>query len=286
MVPHTTTDKPSPTPLEEDDLPALILEDDGNVYNKDDEKLDYNEEVYAYYGYDDDTPCHEDCADVYEYGRDPFPPSVSPEPEVTNDTNLINNSTPPPSRAVPRRSSLKTAYSETERRQRRASIGYKGEEIKVRLPDHTMVRRRRSIGFCDDDKVEVEPLTNHANKQDLWFQPEESDLIRQKNAYLVQYARQFGMQEIQRQKLHTRGLERHIEAEESQENHEIALDTVLDEQAYQRSQGFYDEETIGESYAHVSSYCQEKALLLAQKDYQAVAHEHSKIRRHMRRASM
>jgi hypothetical protein len=259
------------------------------------------ESSYFSYGYNDTT--EQVVIDDYGYPTSTTTTAIDDDPLMVDygygETEINNGSSiaasPFPTTTMPtikRRSSLTNGQSEGQRRRRRASISYKGE-IEVCLPDHSVVRRRRSIGFQEDDDdekknrvYEVDRHTEHTDKDELWYSPEECDRILMKNAYLVQYTKLVGMDKVKQQHLHTRGLERHINFEEYQEHNHLAKFVVLDEQEHQRENRFFDDEMIGELYGEVTMDSQAKAHALAKKDYAEIAKEHQKLRKAMRRASM
>lgn len=233
---------------------------------------------------DDDGDNSSDSVD-YGYG------------ETTTTTITTPATAPAPTRSIParsrsshamppRRSSLKCGGSNA-RRSRRASISYKGE-IDVTLPDRSTVRRRVSIGFSNaNDVKEVESLTNLAiSKEELWV-PREQEGINKERAYVVaEYARKLDAATLERKNVYIRGLERQLNPKAVRKCIKTGQWTVLDEQAHQRSQGVWCDETMSSAYREATAVSVAAAQRLAAEDYNVVKEEHEVIRRMMRRASM
>ncbi len=219
------------------------------------------------YGYEDATP---DARPLHGYDDSMV---LSPNPEDAAkygyedmDAVPMRHSTKEP-RAQGRRSSMKHAGAS-----RRSSIGYTGEISNV-LPGNRRARRRTSITFDESatEIKEVPPVTELTDKpEELWFQKEEYNLIREKASLLTSIAcsSRDDMEQLERKKLCLRGLESHINAAYVEQEQMLAWKSVFFEQYHQRKQGDFDDEVVAQLYEMASMPSRVRALDRAQGDYQ------------------
>ena len=237
------------------------------------------------YGYGDGAPDEpqqksspNDSANMYGYGIDNYPSSSQPAARV------------------PRRSSLKGGSGAP----RRVSIGYTGEVLQVKLPDHTVVKRRRSITFNDKTEVkEVERVTSlmkdggrdgddddEEKISKIWFRGKEFSEIRDRARTIVDFAQSYGGSLPQGKLACTRGLERHLDPDTYEERRHMAEYSVLTEQHLQREIGMHCDEMIGRKYSFTTLESRELAHSLAEQDYNEIKEDLKMTRKMMRRCSM
>lgn len=130
--------------------------------------------------------------------------------------------------------------------------------------------RKIFIEFNEAVRVKRVPpvyeLTDDLNS--LWFQDEEYETIRTKCFSVADKHLNGEMPEGQ--KLCIRGLEPVFNYEIRQETKELAWDSVLTEQAYQRDSFSYDDEYLREGYSAVAENSLEEAILRAKQDEKEV----------------
>lgn len=210
-------------------------------------------DVREYYGYDDPvTEPPKPHEDVAKYGYEDM--DISPKRHSSTDV-----------RPQGRRSSLKCGGAP-----RRSSIGYTGEVTNV-LPGNRIARRRTSISFDDSttEVREVQPLTELTDRpEDLWFQQEEYNLIREKARLLTSIACSSSddAEQLERKRLCLRGLESHINAAYVEHEQMLAWKSVFYEQYYQRKDGEYDDEIVARLYEMATLPSRARALERAQGD--------------------
>merc|ERR1711865_512656 len=118
------------------------------------------------------------------------------------------------------------------------------------------IKRRRSIQFNEDVNVRSIQAVSHvpgAIKHELWFQEAEYSTIKKKTRALLEKVDQHGI--VNGKKYCTRGLEKYMEDKvgaRSQTRY-AAWDTVLMEQELQRQLHIFDEVSIGQQYAVMST---------------------------------
>ena len=188
-----------------------------------------------------------------------------------------------------RRSSLKTSENYVPRRQRRASISYTGER-KVKLSDNTIVKRRTSIAFQDEDDVrEIEPLTDET----LWTTPVEylksKEEAKQVMRAIYDCYKTGGPNRHDEDKMCTRGLEHYLPGSRLRTQQSRSL--VLKVQESQKSAGMSCDETLSRLYSHMTLKSARDARQLGARDFAEVKQEHRITkrlinRRTTRRASM
>ena len=234
------------------------------------------------YGYGDATP--DSNNDMYGYG------------DAAPDERSGSRST---SARTPRRSSMKTSESRTQRR--RASIGYNEEKVEVRLPGDRKVKRRTSITFNEQVQVRpVQPVTQigqpgeEVQREQLWFQDEEYDQMKNKMARLVNQVEKHGMDGFYNQRSGgkkipcIRGLERMIGDNKyaSWERKQQGWDAVLWEQHYQREgQEEFNENAMAAPYMESSEESRRKAIEQAARDEEDIRQYTKSMRRACRRMS-
>ena len=234
------------------------------------------------YGYGDATP--DSNNDMYGYG------------DAAPDERSGSRST---SARTPRRSSMKTSESRTQRR--RASIGYNEEKVEVRLPGDRKVKRRTSITFNEQVQVRpVQPVTQigqpgeEVQREQLWFQDEEYDQMKNKMARLVNQVEKHGMDGFYNQRSGgkkipcIRGLERMIGENKyaSWERKQQGWDAVLWEQHYQREgQEEFNENAMAAPYMESSEESRRKAIEQAARDEEDIRQYTKSMRRACRRMS-
>jgi hypothetical protein len=175
---------------------------------------------------------------------------------------------------MPRRSSLKNLNDCP----RRASIGYTGEMTLV-LPTGETRRKRSSITFADDNEVrEVKSVSTLVdNPHRLWFQKDEYEHIQKHIVETVEEAKKKGGERPTW--VCTRGLEPIMDSSGSYERAE-AKESVLGEQAMQRSHKKHDDEYIRDIYQFHTIDSQIKAHERGGRDQEEVA-EYLKVTRRM-----
>lgn len=214
---------------------------------------DATPDVRQYYGYEDDTDVQSiQHDDVAKYGYEDM--DISPK----------QNSVKEP-RPQGRRSSMKHAGAS-----RRSSIGYTGEITNL-LPGNRTARRRTSITFDDSTTEirEVQPVTELTDKpEELWFQQEEYNLIREKACLLTKIACSSDgrAEQLEQKKLCLRGLESHINAAYVEHEQILAWKSVFYEQYHQRQHGDFDDEVVARLYEMASMPSRARALERAQGD--------------------
>ena len=230
------------------------------------------------YGYGDAAP----DTDKYGYGE------AAPDTDKYGYGEGAPDDHRPTSSRTPRRSSMKTSESRTQRR--RQSIGFSGEK-EVRLPGNQRVKRRTSISFDEQVKVrqveKVSDLTEEPEK--LWFQDDEYSRMREKSFKLVEMVEKHGMEAFKGGKVPCiRGLERYIgnARTKSSENKENCWDAVLWEQHYQREDGDkFDDEKMALSCMKNSERSKIEAAQRAAMDQQEIEQYTKSTRRACRRFS-
>ena len=252
------------------------------------------------YGYEDASPddrskyCYEDAApnddDASKYGYGNASPTQNTNNEygygdAAPDTH--SNSSRNRRGKTSRRSSMK----QMGRTGRRSSIGYTGE-IEVQLPGRKEpIRRRTSISFDSYEEVaEVEPIKDLAGvdgSKQLWFQPEEYDMIREKAIFITNVASTATKDAHYSSGHHlcTRGLEPHINADQVRQEQFMAKRSVLVEQEHQRNLGIYDDEIVSKIYQLTSMNSAARANGFAQQDSIVAERHYTRQERMMSRRS-
>lgn len=225
------------------------------------------------YGYGDATPdtaqygYGDDASDTGKYGYG----EAAPEPLPHRQS---------------RRSSLKH-----EGAPRRSSISYTGEVENI-LPGSggRPVRRRTSISFDGNNSVkEIQPAKELAeNPEELWFQKDEYNLIREKAQLLTDLASAALEDERilagKKNKFCFRGLESHINAAYVENEQHLAWKSVFLEQYHQRQKGGFDDETVAVLYEMAAMPSRARALERARGDFEE-AEKHTRGIRASRRHS-
>jgi hypothetical protein len=169
----------------------------------------------------------------------------------------------------------------------RASIGYRDEITVNILGQSEPVRRTYSIGFEDKVKVKsIAPVSQLVETpEDLWFQDDEYDRMKQKSFEIVDRI-ELGM--TGGKKYCTRGLEKLMQKnqEQSMVRKYDAWDAVLNEQYDQREEGNYSDDGMAHAYKFKTINSQRDANLRAQQDQEEVEKYLRTTRRMMRRISM
>ena len=179
-----------------------------------------------------------------------------------------------------RRSSLKTSGNYQPRR--RNSISYTGE-IEVQLCDKTIVRRRTSISFTEQNQVkEVEPalsLLDATSKENLWTTAADYENSQKEVQEILGLAQMVGKcpHRLSQMKhiLELRGLEPHMNGQT--DDSLLSRFSVLDLQECQRMDGMYCDETVSAVYGELAMNSAEKAHQLGLQDYDEVKEEYSRI---------
>ena len=209
-------------------------------------------------------------------------PGRSPLRRCASSISVFRSHVPPPSTAMPQRSSMKKEdppscrWSAGIRRRRRRTIGYTLEDIEVTLPDDQKVIRRRSISFHEQVETKsVTPLRDLTDKSALFFQKEEYRRFRQKRYEIVKKVKDEERRRAsidchstaadmgREKKLCIRGLEGFFE-----KNSRIQgiRDSVLNEQGKQKQNGYFDDEVVAKLYSLTTEQCRMEAAQRAQKD--------------------
>jgi len=181
-------------------------------------------------------------------------PALPFESEV-NDINLDKA-------VLPRKSSMKKPGIAP----RLATVEPRGRVIENFLPGKLHpVRRRLSVVF--DETVKVTPITPIRdlleNHQDLWFQADEFEKIRNKARLLVH---KVNNNLTQGKNYCVRGLEGYLNPQVKQRIKGESLDIVLDEQDLQFHNGTFDENRIARSYMLAAAQSKKEALRRAEFD--------------------
>jgi hypothetical protein len=149
---------------------------------------------------------------------------------------------------------------------RRASIQF-GGEIQVQLPGEDMpVTRRTSITFKSRIRVkEVVPIHDLTHEPEaLWFQKDEYKHIKKSVKAVVRHTMVGDMRYC------TRGLETLLLTQEAaqmtKEKRSMAWDSVLNEQAFQRYSGVFDDEDMANRYKFNTAEFQQEAANRASQD--------------------
>ena len=104
--------------------------------------------------------------------------------------------------------------------------------------------------------------------EDLWFQQEEYNLIREKARLLTSIACSSSddAEQLERKRLCLRGLESHINAAYVEHEQMLAWKSVFYEQYYQRQDGEFDDEIVARLYEMATLPSRARALERAQGD--------------------
>jgi hypothetical protein len=237
------------------------------------------------YGYGAAQPDH---SVIYGYGDDvaaDFPQHCEP----TGRRSLRRRSSMPAAVAAPtaRRSSMKVAGA-----QRRSSIEFRGE-VEIHLPPSVVgersqrVKRTISLGFEETATVKhIEPAKDLAGgKNDLWFQKDEMDSIRQKVTALIVKTENGALPESGKRYC-MRGLERYLDPEATTIKKNQAWDSVLNEQYLQQREGIVEENHMAYLYKFSALRSQKDANKRASEDEKEIEKYLSSTRRMCRRMSM
>ena len=223
------------------------------------------------YGYGDHAEVESSL--IYGYNDDPV------EPTQKDFSRHIK---------ATRRSSLKT--SDNYKPRRRNSISYIGE-IEVQLCDKTVVRRRTSISFNEQNQIkEVEPVLSIGNlptvsKENLWTTPADYENSQKEIQELLGLVQMVGgcPQKLSKLKhVCLRGLEPHLKhhnasGTDGDDDCFLSRFSVLDLQECQRMDGMYCDETLSQVYGELSGTSAAKAHQLALQDYDEVKDEYSRM---------
>lgn len=143
--------------------------------------------------------------------------------------------------------------------------------LEVRLPGRRQsVTRRRSITFNEDVEIQsIRPAKELTDRPDkLWFLDHEYEAIERKNnriaAATSNESKNFHNNNDDNDCV--RGLERYLNRSSSADNFQDATNSVLKEQETQRSEGFFCEESIRNSYKNKSERSATEARRRAEMD--------------------
>jgi hypothetical protein len=195
---------------------------------------------------------------------------------ATADTSLATSSILSDSseRSAPKRaSSMKKDGSRRERIAQRSISVDQLTQVKCPPPGQmevTVLKRTRSIQFNEAVKVKRIPsavVLNDGKAEELWFQQEEYERIKQKTKALIRAVQQ---EKAVGTKYCTRGLERFFAVEEVIHTRESARASVLGEQAIQRRLGSYDDVKLGQAYEKHTQPCIAQAAQRGKLDEDAI----------------
>jgi len=130
------------------------------------------------------------------------------------------------------------------------------------------ISRRRSVDFVLDSKVLEYDAPTEEEREEMWYNRDEYDIIKARNSLIVKMMKCGSFQESEE---HTfRGLEHKLKDgfKQRRTNKFNALNAVLEEQDRQYGRGFSDPDSIAEAYRLVSLCAKEKAFVLGSCDSQ------------------